>query len=297
MAQRKAAFEQWYKNAPVTCSGSAYAFEAGYQHALATTSAHPSPPVQVGQEREAVATALEAELDRQVRDEDSMPYVGDFDDRDSVVLDGTFNLNRLIDALLPTDARAAAVEQPASEVVGKADVRVRALVRQIEIELSGDNLPDNRGPLLKQAQELLIIISDSDVTEAFVRLCEVLNIPATAVAYLEAARFLALPNTPDWRTLRNAARNRVSNGSGFHSILEMHWRELAAALAATPPAPPDAAPSETGSDPDAGKISAGHICKHGVRWPHSCTNCDARAPASPTPSAAPLDRRDGETGR
>lgn len=39
------------------------------------------------------------------------------------------------------------------------------------------------------------------------------------------------------------------------------------------------------SDPDLGKIERGHVCKHGVRWPHPCDECDA---------ASPTDRPDGE---
>ena len=30
-------------------------------------------------------------------------------------------------------------------------------------------------------------------------------------------------------------------------------------------------------DPDLGNIKPGHICKHGVRWPHACDECDAAA--------------------
>lgn len=31
------------------------------------------------------------------------------------------------------------------------------------------------------------------------------------------------------------------------------------------------------SDPDLGKIGPGHVCKHGVRWPHACVPCDEAA--------------------
>ena len=34
----------------------------------------------------------------------------------------------------------------------------------------------------------------------------------------------------DWRTLRRLAEGQVHNGSGFHQILEMSWRELAQAI-------------------------------------------------------------------
>lgn len=30
-------------------------------------------------------------------------------------------------------------------------------------------------------------------------------------------------------------------------------------------------------DPDLGKIGPGHVCKHGIRWPHACTDCDEAA--------------------
>lgn len=30
-------------------------------------------------------------------------------------------------------------------------------------------------------------------------------------------------------------------------------------------------------DPDLGHIERGHICKHGVRWPHACQPCDDAA--------------------
>ena len=32
-----------------------------------------------------------------------------------------------------------------------------------------------------------------------------------------------------------------------------------------------------GRDPDLGKIERGHVCKHGVRWPWSCDECDEAA--------------------
>lgn len=30
-------------------------------------------------------------------------------------------------------------------------------------------------------------------------------------------------------------------------------------------------------DPDLGPIAKGHVCKHGVRWPHECRPCDDAA--------------------
>lgn len=30
-------------------------------------------------------------------------------------------------------------------------------------------------------------------------------------------------------------------------------------------------------DPDLGRIGPGHICKHGIRWPHACDECDEAA--------------------
>jgi len=30
-------------------------------------------------------------------------------------------------------------------------------------------------------------------------------------------------------------------------------------------------------DPDLGKIGPGHVCKHQVRWPHPCDDCDRAA--------------------
>lgn len=35
-------------------------------------------------------------------------------------------------------------------------------------------------------------------------------------------------------------------------------------------------------DPDLGKISPGHACKHGIRWPHACQPCDDAAWAART---------------
>lgn len=32
------------------------------------------------------------------------------------------------------------------------------------------------------------------------------------------------------------------------------------------------------TDPDLGKIRPGHVCKHGIRWPHPCDECDAAPP-------------------
>jgi hypothetical protein len=31
------------------------------------------------------------------------------------------------------------------------------------------------------------------------------------------------------------------------------------------------------ADPDLGRIERGHVCKHGIRWPHPCDQCDALA--------------------
>lgn len=36
----------------------------------------------------------------------------------------------------------------------------------------------------------------------------------------------------------------------------------------------DVYPAVADRDPDHGKIGSGHICKHGVRWPHPCEPCD-----------------------
>jgi hypothetical protein len=38
-------------------------------------------------------------------------------------------------------------------------------------------------------------------------------------------------------------------------------------------------PNAVGSvtDPDHGQIGPGHVCKHGVRWPHPCNPCDDAA--------------------
>jgi hypothetical protein len=35
-------------------------------------------------------------------------------------------------------------------------------------------------------------------------------------------------------------------------------------------------------DPDLCRIGPGHICKHGIRWPHPCDHCDAHPPKEPT---------------
>lgn len=43
-------------------------------------------------------------------------------------------------------------------------------------------------------------------------------------------------------------------------------------------------------DPDLGRIKPGHVCKHGVRWPHACNECDNAALA---PLSAPVDRGGG----
>lgn len=44
-------------------------------------------------------------------------------------------------------------------------------------------------------------------------------------------------------------------------------------------------------DPDEGPIGPGHVCKHGVRWPHPCDDCDQAAPPpgwSPHATLAPF---------
>ena len=46
-------------------------------------------------------------------------------------------------------------------------------------------------------------------------------------------------------------------------------------------------------DPDLGRIGRGHVCKHGVRWPHPCQPCDDAAwEAEQRRAATPLN--DGE---
>lgn len=37
-----------------------------------------------------------------------------------------------------------------------------------------------------------------------------------------------------------------------------------------------AAPKQM-ADPDLGRIKPGHVCKHGIRWPHACDECDTAA--------------------
>lgn len=44
----------------------------------------------------------------------------------------------------------------------------------------------------------------------------------------------------------------------------------------------------TWKDPDIGNIGPGHVCKHGVRWPHECKPCaDANWEASQTGNKTP----------
>lgn len=46
----------------------------------------------------------------------------------------------------------------------------------------------------------------------------------------------------------------------------------------TPQAQPAlAASAGSATDPDLGEIRPGHVCKHGVRWPHPCVPCDDAA--------------------
>jgi hypothetical protein len=35
-------------------------------------------------------------------------------------------------------------------------------------------------------------------------------------------------------------------------------------------------------DPDAGPIERGHVCKHGIRWPHECRECFDALPQTTT---------------
>lgn len=46
---------------------------------------------------------------------------------------------------------------------------------------------------------------------------------------------------------------------------------------------------EDEADPDLGKIGPGHVCKHGIRWPHPCDACDA-APHPPAPVEVEVER-------
>lgn len=41
-------------------------------------------------------------------------------------------------------------------------------------------------------------------------------------------------------------------------------------------------PTPAPADPDLGQLEAGHVCKHGVRWPHGCRACDGDAWRDPT---------------
>ena len=41
--------------------------------------------------------------------------------------------------------------------------------------------------------------------------------------------------------------------------------------------PPLAGRAGSATDHDLGEIRPGHVCKHGVRWPHPCGPCDDAA--------------------
>ncbi len=43
-------------------------------------------------------------------------------------------------------------------------------------------------------------------------------------------------------------------------------------------------------DPDTGKIGPGHVCKHGIRWPHPCQPCDNAALSRPSMSREDVAR-------
>lgn len=54
------------------------------------------------------------------------------------------------------------------------------------------------------------------------------------------------------------------------------------------------AKTEPDSDPDLGKIGPGHVCKHGIRWPHACEPCDEAAYAAHQAQKSDLERARGE---
>jgi hypothetical protein len=74
--------------------------------------------------------------------------------------------------------------------------------------------------------------------------------------------------------LASELREHFPAGDKIGARLSEHmFARILAALSTSPLA------NETGAlreaeDPDLGKIEAGHICKHGVRWPHACVPCD-----------------------
>lgn len=65
-----------------------------------------------------------------------------------------------------------------------------------------------------------------------------------------------------------------------------------AALSDISPLANDTGALREAGDPDLGKIEAGHVCKHGVRWPHACGPCDDAAWKAH--QAAALSPDDGE---
>lgn len=72
------------------------------------------------------------------------------------------------------------------------------------------------------------------------------------------------------RRERNENRNCINWGP-----CSQHDGFMAEGLTSLP-APPAPGMGE-GCDPDLGKIERGHVCKHGVRWPHACQPCDDAA--------------------
>jgi hypothetical protein len=48
-------------------------------------------------------------------------------------------------------------------------------------------------------------------------------------------------------------------------------------------------------DPDLGKIGPGHVCKHDVRWPHACLECDALSWAVHQAALSPPSPVEGES--
>lgn len=76
-------------------------------------------------------------------------------------------------------------------------------------------------------------------------------------------------------------RQRAWTGSQVGEGRADEWHELADVL----------------DDPDLGRIGPGHVCKHGIMWPHACVPCDEAAYAARTGHAGWSEIRSGWQAR
>ena len=288
-------------------------------------STHPSPPVQVGQEREAVAQIVES----------ARGHLANIRAHGNAEANACIAIEEAL-ALLPTDARAAAVEQPASEVVREALEAARdGLLREavhMEQDYPGD-VPVDCGWWCRLCKDH--VAGDRKIgpsAQGHQPTCPIAKIGAALAATPPASSDAAVSETGSGE--REAIRREIINTpetADFMAAIPIeavHQRERWGVEHDAGKSPFDwfwligylaqkAAEAATRGDADKAMHHTISTAAALANWHVALTGVDTRmrpgigpdnggekpgsahdlaAALHPTPSAAPLDRRDGEMG-